>query len=321
MSSAIINGQNISAEDLKDILSGLAESGVTGTDEKGNPVDLGEVLNTLGQSGNIPGRPGSAGPLLPQSSAYYPEALRDEPPEVVSRHLKPLVDIIKNIEDRQKKFESLLKYPKPLALYAPSPGYVFHGSGSPRGWWVREADIKEGSVLQITQPVVYVSNTLDMKVTINVGEDDISKIKKGQKAKVRPTAFRNLILNGEVAEISEVPVARNPYEGLPTGTEGKYPVVINLSESDPRLRPKINAEVEILCQEIKDAIFIPPEAIFKKTDTGGESKDKKVSYVLRQIKPVECEVKTGKRNDHFVIIEEGLKEGDEVFLYDPFTKK
>jgi len=324
-SSATINGQDISAEDLNDILSGLAESGVTGTDEKGNPVDLGNLLNTLGQSGNLPGGPGSgpaSGSLLPQGSAYYPETLRNEPPEVASRYLKPIVDIIKNIEDRQKKFESLLKYPRPLALYAPSPGYVFHGSGSPRGWWVREADIKEGSAVQLNQPVVYVSNTLDMKVTINVGEDDISKIKKGQKAKVHPTAFRNLVLNGEVAEISEVPVTQNPYYEAPTGNEGRYPVTINLSESDPRLRPKINTEVEIICQEIKDAIFVPAEAIFKKTDTGGgESKEKKVCYILRQSKPVEVEVKTGKRNDHFIIIEEGLKQGDEVFLYDPFLKK
>lgn len=318
-----VNGQEMEVP-VDDLLSGLESFGVdpnqvASVDESGQTTTMGDAMQGLRgllQAGNAAQRSGAAGGLLPKSSAYYPVALRSEPPEVVSKHLKPMVDILKNIEDRQKRLAQLAKYPQPLALYAPITGYLFHGAhGRQMGWWVRETELRQGASVQLNRPLIYVSNTADMKITINVSEDDISKVKKGQKARVTVPALRDICLNGEVVEVSEVPEKTNPWEEMMPGASsaGKYPVTVNLTESDPRLRPKTNAEVEILCQEIKDAIFVPREAVFKK-------EDKKICYVWDNGKSQEREVKAGKRNDHFIIIKEGLKEGDEVYLYNPFIK-
>jgi multidrug efflux pump subunit AcrA (membrane-fusion protein) len=309
-------------EQFGDLLNLAAASGKV-RDDSGKSMNAEEILSKIRVPGSGTPAMTPAGGLIPQSSAYYPKALREEQPEVVSKYLKPLVDNIKNMEDRQKRLDQLAKYPEPLALYAPISGYVFHGSHDQQGWRVREREISAGATVRLTQPVCYVSNSVDMKITINVTEEDISKIKKGQATAVRPSPFPGLVLQGTVTEVSEVPVAGDEWESaMPGSAAGKYPVVINLTESDPRLRPKTNAGVEILCQEIKDAVFVPREAVFKKAGGDqGESKDKKVCYLWNGDKSVEREVKTGKRNDHFIIIKEGLKEGDEIFLYDPFLKK
>ena len=251
---------------------------------------------------------------VPKKSTYYPEDVRLEPREVVDRYLRPVVDIIQNIEERQKKYRSLLKYPQPLALYAPHAGHLFYGSHGYGGWYTNESQIREGGNLYFQQPTCYVTNTTDMKVPVNVDEININKLRKGLKAKVTPEALPDVVLNGQIAEIGEIPGARNPWMP-PTGSEGKYPVMIELADSDPRLRPKMSTRVEITCEEIKDVILVPVETVFEK-EIG-----KKVCFVLQQGKPVERVVKIGKSNENLVIIEEGLKEGEEIYLIDPFLKK
>ena len=56
------------------------------------------------------------------------------------------------------------------------------------------------------------------------------------------------------------------------------------------------------------------ESVFDKDET-------KVCYVSEQGQPVARQVKTGERNEHFIVVKEGIKEGDEVYLYDPFSGK
>jgi multidrug efflux pump subunit AcrA (membrane-fusion protein) len=76
----------------------------------------------------------------------------------------------------------------------------------------------------------------------------------------------------------------------------------------------MNAKVNIFCKEFDDVVFVPQEAVFKKDD-------KKVCYVWDDNEPREREVQAGARNDDFVVIKEGVKEGDRVYLYDPFLKR
>jgi HlyD family secretion protein len=256
----------------------------------------------------------SAAYSVPKSATYYPADLRLEPREIVGRYLKPLIDIIKNIEDRQKKFDNLMKYPSPLVLYAPHAGHLFYGSHGQGGWYTQESQVKEGANFNLNQPVCYVTNTTDMKVPVNLDEININKIRKGLRVRITLEALPELVLNGKITEVGEIPGVRNPWEPS-TGTEGKYPVVIELDESDPGLKPKMSAKAEIMCEEIKDVFLVPLEAIFEKEP------GKKIIYVSVQGKPVERIVRTGKSNDNLIIVEEGLKGGEEVYLVDPFLKK
>jgi len=60
------------------------------------------------------------------------------------------------------------------------------------------------------------------------------------------------------------------------------------------------------------AVLAPPEAVFEKEDTT-------VVYTISSL-PRPTKVKTGKRNDNYVVLEEGLAEGQRVALRDPTLK-
>ena len=73
----------------------------------------------------------------------------------------------------------------------------------------------------------------------------------------------------------------------------------------------MTARVEIVTEQLKDALQVPIEGVFN--DDG-----KPVCYVRKADgKPEKREVKPGQSNDHFVQILEGLKEGEEVQLFVP----
>lgn len=240
-----------------------------------------------------------------------PDELKSERRETLNKHLKPILDAIKNIQVKNNQLDGIKEYPNPLIIFAPCPGHVFYGSapGSHGGWG---GDIKVGASMYFQQPLFYISNTVDMKVELSIDEISINKVKKGLFVKVTPDAFPDLILSGVITSVSEVPARREYWEQQET--KGQYPVTVWLNDSDPKLRPKMSTKCAIMCEEIKDVLIVPLEAIFEK-------EGKKVCYVLQQGNPVERIVKTGKSNDDFIIIEDGLKEGEEVYLYDPFLKK
>jgi multidrug efflux pump subunit AcrA (membrane-fusion protein) len=241
-----------------------------------------------------------------------PEELKNERTEILNKYLKPIQDTIRNIESRNKYLEQIKKYPNPLIIYSPTQGHVFYGSApGSHSWYTSPEQIKVGANINHQQPILYISNTVDMKTDLTVDEININKVKKGQIVKVTPDAFPDIVLSGVVTTVREVPVQRNYWE---QATESKYPVSIWLNESDQRLRPKMTAKCEILCEEIKDVLFIPINAVFNKNS-------KNICYLLINGNPTERIVKTGKSTDDFVVIEEGLKENDQIYLYDPFLKK
>ncbi|MFC1525149.1 HlyD family efflux transporter periplasmic adaptor subunit, partial [Planctomycetota bacterium] len=304
-----IETSGISMEEIRSIVKKISQSGAhVTTHVQSMPVPEGIVM---GGDKSVPG------PSLTKSSVYYPEGLKNERPEIVSQYLNPLVNQLKTIEDKQHRLNQFKGYPQPLALYAPISGYVFHGAHNQERWSVSEDDIKEGARVNLTKPVVFVSNSLEMKVTINVGENDIGKLKPGQSARIRPNAYSGLILEGKVVEVSEVPMQQQGWRrhlARATGAKEQYSVVIHLLKSDPRLRPRMNAEVDIFCETHENILFVPQEAVFKKDD-------RKICYVWLDNEPEERSIKTGKSNTNFVIITEGLQAGDKVYLYNPFLNK
>ncbi len=307
--------QPISIEQLKGILNNLDEGITTGMLSERLLSELGEI------KGIIPVAPDdssfASGLRSFKSSVYYPERLKNERPEIVAEYLKPLVNLLEKIEDKQNHLAQLKQYPQPLALYAPISGYVFHGAHNQEQWSVREDDIKEGVRINLTQPVVFVSNSLEMKVTISVGENDIGKIKSGQQVRIKPNAYPGLALEGKVVEVSEVPMQQQGWRrhsARATGAKEQYSVIINLLGSDPRLRPRMNAQVDIFCETHEDVVFVPQEAVFKQDGS-------KICYLWLGNEPQERVIKTDKGNTDFVIITEGLQAGDKVYLYNPFLNQ
>jgi len=85
---------------------------------------------------------------------------------------------------------------------------------------------------------------------------------------------------------------------------------VQVNESDPRLRPGMTAAVEIQVERRPKAVRVPLEAVFEKDG-------RHVCYVATRRGLVPREVVLGPSNRDFVVIEQGLRQGDRVALRDP----
>jgi biotin carboxyl carrier protein len=80
------------------------------------------------------------------------------------------------------------------------------------------------------------------------------------------------------------------------------------------LRPGLLADVEIVVERIRDAIYVPAQAVFEK-------EGKFVVHVKTANRFEERAVKLLKRSESVMVISEGLKPGEIVALADPTAKK
>ena len=97
--------------------------------------------------------------------------------------------------------------------------------------------------------------TLQMDATVE--EIDRGRIAVGQDVRVRVDSLPELDLPGKVSQISIL--AEQSFEFPPTRSFRAY---ANLPKPDPRLRPGMNAGMDIIINRIPSAISIPSKALF-----------------------------------------------------------
>ena len=107
----------------------------------------------------------------------------------------------------------------------------------------------------------------------------------------------------------EVPVVDVPVRAHEIDA-GKVAVVdVTIDGQDERLKPGMSAQCKIITRNIDGVLSVPLEAVFEKEDTT-------LVYVKNggfDRRPV----RLGAKNSDFIIIEDGLKAGEEVALRDP----
>lgn len=173
-----------------------------------------------------------------------------------------------------------------------------------------------------------------MQIEVSVDEADISRIVLDQKAVFTVDSYPELSFRGKVVQIRNAPIIN---QNLVT-----YIVVVNVDNSDLKLKPGMTANVSIEVARRDDVLKLPPAALrFKPTskvddtqakrqsggaapgaarEAGGKSAVRKVGtdrqvYILKDKNPFAVPVKTGIANNSSIeIVESTLKEGDEVIV-------
>ena len=174
-----------------------------------------------------------------------------------------------------------------------------------------------------------------MQIEVSVDEADISRILLDQKASFTVDAYPEESFKGKVVQIRSAPVI--------TQNVVTYVVVVNVDNSDMKLKPGMTANVSVEVARKDDVLKLPPSALrFKPKLKAAESKEKKQTsaapagagtregggkpggrkggngqqvYILKENKPVAVPVKTGIANNSSIeLTESTLKEGDEVII-------
>jgi multidrug efflux pump subunit AcrA (membrane-fusion protein) len=144
-----------------------------------------------------------------------------------------------------------------------------------------------------------------MQAVIPVNEVDIAKIGNGMKTYIRLDAYPDTAFSGTVEDIAAL--ARNKERDSKVKV---FDVTVVLSETDEILMPGMTVSCEIIINELQDVRFVPLDAVFHKDNQTIVYK-KNGSDFTPEI------IATGAENDDYVVVTDGLQEGDEVAMVDP----
>ncbi len=202
------------------------------------------------------------------------------------------------VESAQRRINDIERLLETIEIKAPAPGmliYTFDRTGNKR---------KVGSVVSRWDPIIAELPDLSSMISKTfINEADISKIKTGQKVKVGVDAFPEKMFDGEVIEVANIG------QVIPGGDSKVFEVIIKINGNDGDLRPAMTTSNIITTNQIDTTLYIPLEAVFE---------DDSLTYVYtykgslkRQI------VELGDENENFVIVKQGLREGQEILLNEP----
>ena len=187
------------------------------------------------------------------------------------------------------------------SMVAPQDGTFTYARDDWRG---NGEKLHEGSVVYRNQPVFVLPDMERMQVKVSIHETLVSKVVAGQSAVIKVDAFSGLSLTGKVKSVSQMS-ASTRWE-----RSNNYHVIVTIDSfpKETRLKPGMNAEVEILVGKYEDRLAVPIQAI----TSFGQDK-----YVFVQNADGEFEsreVKTEKSTISFVAVESGISDGDVVAL-------
>ncbi|MBI2947121.1 MAG: HlyD family efflux transporter periplasmic adaptor subunit, partial [Verrucomicrobia bacterium] len=207
-------------------------------------------------------------------------------------------------EARQKElYEQLSR----CVIRAQKSGLVVYGGGGDRRFYYGEEQIREGATVRERQPIITIPDMTQMAVRVKIHEAQIKKIQKGMAARIQIDAFADLRLSGEVSKVAVLPDSQDRWMNPDMKV---YLTTIEIDGAHEWLKPGMSAKVEILVDQLDDAVYVPIQAVVP-------SAGKHLCYVVNGSEPEVREIEIGQFNDEFIEIKKGLKEGERVLLRAP----
>ena len=178
---------------------------------------------------------------------------------------------------------------------APRGGLVIHPNAA--NW--ESGPIAEGTRVYKDQVMLLMPDLSKMQVKVGINESVVDRVKVGHKATVR---LSDMTLEGTVSSVASI----TKPAGWWTANEVNYDTLIALPAGHG-VRPGMSAEAEVIVASYEDVLTIPVAAVL-------ESGDNHFCWVQTAEGPVRRPLKIGDSNGVFMVVDEGLSEGDEVIL-------
>lgn len=205
-----------------------------------------------------------------------------------------------NLNQVQSRLDEALRTLEKMTVTSPSPGIAIIEEN-----WATDQKIAVDDQLWEGFPMISLPDLSLMKAEVAVNEVDIAKIDTSQQAYIRMDAFPDTSFKGHVIEVATL--ARD----LERDSNVKvFDVIVAIDENNAQLMPGMTVSCQIIVDQIADTLFVPLEALFRKSG-------QYIVYVKKGSQFESRPVTIGDQNQDFVIIAEGINEGDEVALIDP----
>jgi len=227
--------------------------------------------------------------------------------EQIDNRIKINIEEIKqkklSIDQDQARLDEANDALRQLTVVTPSPGIAILQRS-----WQSGNKYQVGDQVWTGQPLISLPDLSQLKATVRINEVDIAKILKGLNVEIRPDAFSESKFTGIVKEVANLAVNKQGSTKIKV-----FPVEIYLNETHKDLLPGLTVSCRIIVDKLEDVLYVPIEAI--RTEAG-----KTYVYIKSGSSFEKVEVETGRSNSDYTIIVNGLKEGDEIALVDPFPE-
>ncbi len=206
-----------------------------------------------------------------------------------------------SVEDAQTNLENAQDSLEDYEITAPISGQVIVKN-------TKAGDtLKSGNDSNASMAVIYDMSALTFDMYVD--ELDVLDVEVGQKVQVTVDAFEGETFTGKVTNVS--------LESTSSNGVTQYPVTVQMDEVGDLL-PGMNVNGEIIIDEAENVLAIPAQAlqrgnvVYVKDDSVTEAEGN-VPAGFRSV-----EVETGLISENYVEIQNGLSEGDVVYI-DPTT--
>ena len=228
----------------------------------------------------------------------------------------------KSAQDQVEQAKAALKQARvdlsKTTIYAPMSGTVSELNKE-------EGEITLGSQFQ-EDVILIIADLSEMEVQVNVDENDIVSLAKGQTAEIEVDALLGQQVKGVVYEIAS---SANVAATGTTEQKTEFEIKISILDPPKTLRPGMTASADIITKVNESALSVPLQSVAVRTVDqltlkGEKRKDAEARYkadkdgfveivfVVEKGKAVAKQVETGIQSDDLIEVLKGLDEGAEV---------
>lgn len=171
---------------------------------------------------------------------------------------------------------------------------------------VRRVEIRAGRPVAAGAFLLSVVGLERMEIRAEVSEADAGLLEAGQAVRVRSVALPGEVFEAEVSRVT-------PGTTIKTGAQGEQnvvPVVIDIADAQPRLRPGYSVDLEIVTVAMREVTAVPYEAVVERE--GGAW-----VFVVEGDRAVRRAVEVRRGNELYEEVVSGLREGEKVVVAPP----
>ena len=125
-------------------------------------------------------------------------------------------------------------------------------------------------------------------IKTNISEVDIGKVDVGFSVKISLDAYPDTSFAGRIRHISPVGLLQQGRNVVSFKTE------VEIIDKDPKLKPGMSCDVDVIISEVDSILFLPREAVFEKKEGSKEDGDEKITRLI-YLKTVQDTTKTEEK--------------------------
>jgi len=156
--------------------------------------------------------------------------------------------------------------------------------------------VEKGSFIAQGTPLVGISQKSELQFVVQISENDILKVQKGESAEIRPSVFEERKMTGIVNEIA-----------VNNSMSGRYDVFIALINPTDAIKPGMSGKAVFKLSAEDEEIIIPRKCVV------GSILNAQV-FVLSGESVIKKPVTATNLNQNEVLIHSGINAGDKIVL-------